>query len=501
VRVRRRRPVVDAWGTIGLVGTIIRWLSLTLLAPTGVALIYGDSVRPYLLSLAIAFAAGLAMEHLTPSADQLGVREGFLLVTLAWLAAAAMGALPYLLSPNDQLHHPVDAYFESMSGFTTTGASVLTDIEAVPKSLLFWRSLTQWLGGMGIVVLAMAILPRLSVGGQQLMDVEAPGPESEKLTPRIAETARRLWILYVALSVLEVGALSAVGYGGLAPGMDLFQSVTHTFGTMSTGGFSPDARSMEPFGAEAQWIVTVFMLVASLNFALMYRSLRRPKLLPRDEETRTFLLIVLVATVIVAAEIWSYDRYGAEQAIRHGAFQVASIISTTGFASTDFALWTPLPLVILIGLMFAGGCSGSTAGAIKAMRILLLNKVLRRELVLTVHPQAVVPIRLNDQVVNERTLRAIVGFVLIYLTAFVIGTVLILIDASRQGQTVSAFESISAAATTLGNVGPGVGFLGPMGSFNPFSDLSKIVMIALMWIGRLEVIPVMLVLSRIYWRP
>ena len=180
VRVRRRRPVVDVLGTIGLVGSILRWVSLTLLAPAAVAVYYGESVRPYLISLAIAFAVGYLLERLTPSADELGIREGFLLVTVAWLAAAAMGALPYLLSANPQLHHPVDAYFESMSGFTTTGASVLTDIEALPKSLLFWRSLTQWLGGMGIVVLAMAILPRLSVGGQQLMDVESPGPEAEK---------------------------------------------------------------------------------------------------------------------------------------------------------------------------------------------------------------------------------------------------------------------------------------------------------------------------------
>lgn len=501
VRVRRRRRVVDVLGTIGLVGSILRWVSLTLLAPAAVAVYYGESVRPYLISLAIAFAAGYLLERLTPSADEVGIREGFLLVTVAWLAAAAMGALPYLLSANPQLHHPVDAYFESMSGFTTTGASVLTDIEALPKSLLFWRSLTQWLGGMGIVVLAMAILPRLSVGGQQLMDVESPGPEAEKLTPRIAETARRLWILYVALSIAEVTALCAVGYGGLAHGMNLFEATTHTFGTMSTGGFSSRARSVEEFGAEAQWIITAFMLIASLNFALMFRSLRRPALLPRDEETRFFLLLVIVASTIVALEIGSYGRYGGADAIRHAAFQVASIVSTTGFASTDFALWTPLPLLILIVLMFAGGCSGSTAGAIKAMRVLLLNKVLRRELVLTVHPQAVVPIRLNGRVVNDRTLRAIVGFVLIYVVAFVIGTVLILIDASRGTHPVGAFEAISAAATTLGNVGPGVGFLGPMGSFDPFSTPSKLVMIALMWIGRLEVIPVMIVLSRTYWRP
>lgn len=493
--------MVDVWATVGLVGTIIRWLSVTLLAPTAVALYYGDSVRPFVLSLAIAFSVGLAVERLSPSADHLGVREGFLLVTVAWLAAAAMGSLPYLLASDPQLHNPVDAYFESMSGFTTTGASVLTDIGAVPKSVLFWRSMTQWLGGMGIVVLAMAILPRLSVGGQQLMDVESPGPEAEKLTPRIAETARRLWILYMALSVLEVALLCAVGYGGLSPGMGVFEAVTHTFATMSTGGFSPDPRSLEPFGSEAQWIVIAFMLIASLNFALMFRSLRRPALLPRDEETRVFFLIVAVATAIVAADIWGDTGYGPEASIRHAAFQVSSIISTTGFASTDFALWTPLPLVILVALMFAGGCSGSTAGAIKAMRVLLLNKVLRRELALTVHPQAVAPIRLNARVVDERTLRAVIGFVLIYLTAFVLGTILILIDASRTGHQVAAFEAISAAATTLGNVGPGVGFLGPMGSFDPFSIPSKIVMIALMWIGRLEVIPVMLMFSRTYWRP
>ena len=269
------------------------------------------------------FPAGTMMQRLTPDHRELGIREGFLVVTLTWLVAAAMGALPYIFSSEPQVDGIVDAYFESMSGFTTTGASVLTDIEALPRSLLIWRSLTQWLGGIGFVVLALAVLPKLAVGGQQLMDVEAPGPETEKLTPRIAETARRLWVVYLGLTAAELAILLAIGYGGLSPQMDFFNALAHTFATISTGGFSPNARSVEPFGAEAQWVISVFMLLGAVNFALMFRAVRRPRVLRHDEELRVFLLVIAAATALVAVELLTYDDMGLHDAIRHAAFQVA----------------------------------------------------------------------------------------------------------------------------------------------------------------------------------
>jgi trk system potassium uptake protein len=497
-----RAPLVDLRATASVLGTITRYVSLTLLVPAGVALAYDEPVAPFVIPLVGAFVAGLAVERLTGKTADVGTREAFLVVSVTWLLVAALGCLPYLITSNPQLHHPVDAYFESMSGFTTTGASTLTDIEAMPQSILFWRGLTQWLGGMGIVVLALAVLPRLRVGGQQLFEHEAPGPELEKLTPSVRETARRLWLVYVFFSALQVLLLVLVSQGALGGGMNLFDAVTHMFGTMSTGGFSPETESLGAFGASAQWVVALFMVLAGCNFALLYRALRgRPIVLALDEELRAYLAIVGAATAIVAVALFATESYGVEETIRHAAFQVASIITTTGFASVDFAPWASLALFTLILLMFIGGCSGSTAGSIKVMRIVVLSRLLRREVTLTVHPQAVIPLRLNGRVVDERTLRAIVAFVVIYVGVFALGSLGILLEGVRTNVELSPFEAISAAATTLGNIGPGVGFLGPYGSFDPFSYPSKVLMTALMWLGRLEIIPVLVVLSRTYWRP
>jgi trk system potassium uptake protein len=497
-----RAPLVDLRAAASVLGTITRYVSLTLLVPAGVAVVYDEPVTPFVAPLVGAFFAGLAVERLTGETAEVGTREAFLVVSATWLVVAVIGCVPYLLTSNPQLHNPVDAYFESMSGFTTTGASVLTDIEAMPRSILFWRGMSQWLGGMGIVVLALAILPRLRVGGQQLMEHEAPGPELEKLTPSVRETARRLWLVYVIFSALEVVALVLVSQGAFGGGMDVYDAVTHTFTTMSTGGFSPETESLGAFGASAQWVVALFMVLAGVNFALLYRALRgRPLTLALDEELRAYLAIIAAATAIVAVALFARESYGVEETIRHAAFQVASVITTTGFASVDFAAWAPLALLTLIMLMFIGGCSGSTAGSIKVMRMVVLTRLLHREVTLTVHPQAVIPLRLNGRVLDERTMRAIVAFVVIYVGVFALGSLGILLEGVRTDVNLSPFEAISAAATTLGNIGPGVGFLGPYGSFDPFSYPSKVLMTALMWVGRLEIIPVLVVLSRTYWRP
>ena len=499
---RPRRVGVDLRGALGLVGTLTKYLSVAVLFPTALAIGYGEPFWPFLAAGAIMALVGLGLERVGRDAAPIGFREGFFVVAVTWLAAATLGALPYLLSGEPQLDRPVDAYFEAMSGFTTTGASVLTDIAALDRSLLMWRQFTQWLGGMGIIVLALAVLPRLRVGGRQLLESEMPGPEVDQLADRIRSTAQRLWLLYVALTAAQALILAVFGWTGIDDRMDLFNAVAHAFTTLPTGGFSPEPRSVEPFAAASQWVIVVFMVLAGMNFALLFRLFvrRKGRAVVRDEEARLYLTILALMSVLLAVGLWEAGVQIGEAAFRHGTFQVVSMMTTTGYASTDFIAWPAFALMIVIGVMFVGGSAGSTGGAIKVVRHLLLGKVLRRELRQTLHPEVVMPIRLNGVVVDERTLRAITAFILLYVGLFVVGAGLIAVDAAFQGPDVSAYDAIAAAATTLGNVGPGLGLAGPMGSFEPYSDFSTIVMTALMWLGRLEVLPVVVLLTRGYWR-
>jgi trk system potassium uptake protein TrkH len=500
--VRRETIGVDVAAALNLTGLLLKYLGLTPLFPAAVAVGYGESPWPFLLAAAIASGAGLGVERATHGKEQVGTREGFLVVALTWLVAAGVGCLPYLFESEAQLGGVVDAYFEAMSGFTTTGATVVVDLEALPRGLLMWRQFTQWLGGMGIIVLALAVLPRLRVGGRQLFETEAPGPEAEPFTASIRQTARRLWVLYVLLTAVLTGLLALYGIAGLDERMDLYRAVAHAFTTLPTGGFGTEARSFEPFGAASQWTVTLFMLLAGANFALMYAAFvrRRGRVLLRDEELRLYVAIALASTIVLAAHLATENVLEGEAAARHAAFQVVSVMTTTGSASADFATWPVLAAVGLVGLMFIGGSAGSTAGSIKVVRHLLIGRILRRELDQTVHPEVVAPIRVNRVVVDERTVRAVIAFVLLYVGLFAVGTLALVVDAARVELDLSAFDAIAAAATTLGNVGPGLGFAGPMGSFEPFSDVSKGVMIALMWLGRLEIIPVVVLFTRRYWR-
>ncbi len=499
---RPRRVGVDLRGALGLVGTLTKYLSVAVLFPAALAIGYGEPFWPFLAAGAIMALVGLGLERVGRDAAPIGFREGFFVVAVTWLAAATLGALPYLLSGEPQLDRPVDAYFEAMSGFTTTGASVLTDIAALDRSLLMWRQFTQWVGGMGIIVLALAVLPRLRVGGRQLLESEMPGPEVDQLADRIRSTAQRLWLLYIALTAAQALILAVFGWTGIDDRMDLFNAVAHAFTTLPTGGFSPEPRSVEPFAAASQWVIVVFMVLAGMNFALLFRLFvrRKGRAVVRDEEARLYLTILALMSVLLAVGLWEAGVEIGEAAFRHGTFQVVSMMTTTGYASTDFIAWPAFALMIVIGVMFVGGSAGSTGGAIKVVRHLLLGKVLRRELRQTLHPEVVMPIRLNGVVVDERTLRAITAFILLYVGLFVVGAGLIAVDAAFQGPDVSAYDAIAAAATTLGNVGPGLGLAGPMGSFEPFSDFSTIVMTALMWLGRLEIVPVVVLLTRGYWR-
>lgn len=510
---------IDLRASLFLIASIIKWVGLTLLLPIAVALIYRESVLPFLIPFLLAVGIGFGVELLTKTEREIGVREGFLVVSLVWLLLSLFGGLPYVAA---RALSPIDAYFEAMSGFTTTGASVIRDIEAQTRSLLFWRGFTQWLGGMGIVVLAVAILPKLAVGGAQLMDLEAPGPgRLERLTPRIRDTARRLWIIYLGLTILEILLLLATGMGG-------YDAVTHTFTTLSTGGFSPKAQSVAAFGATAQWIIILFMLLGGTNFNLLdrviepirsvVRALKAPasnryerlqaaiktpqgglKYLFRDEEFLFYLLIIAASTFVLLLAInKTYGPLG--ESLRASAFQVVSIMTTTGFASADFNAWSSTAKMILLVLMFVGGCTGSTGGSIKVIRSLLIFKLILREIRKVIHPQAVMPIRLSGRAVDEEVIKAIAVFAILYATIFAWGSVLILLDAARVGMHVEILDGVSAVAATLGNVGPGFGIVGPMGSYADFPATSKILLIFFMWVGRLEIFPVIVLLAKSYWR-
>jgi trk system potassium uptake protein TrkH len=499
---RNLRLAIDVRAVVNLVGMLGKYLGVTALFPIPIAAWHGEPVWPFVATAIVTSGLGFAMERLTSgAAARVNVREGFLVISATWLLAAGFASLPYLFAGGDQLGHPIDAYFEGMSGFTTTGATVVTDYEALSRSVDMWRQFTQWLGGMGIIVLAIAVLPRLRIGGRQLMESELPGPEMVPLGERITRTARLLWVLYAALTAAEALALASVGWLGIDKRMTEFEALAHAFTTMPTGGFSTRARSIEVFSATSQWIIVLFMILAGTNFALMYKGFvqRRPRAF-RDEEFGLYLALITVASVALTVQIWAYGIAEGEAAIRAGVFQTVSIITTTGYANTDFALWPALALLSLFALMFVGGSAGSTGGSIKVVRHLLMGKILRRELDQTVSPELVMPIRLNGTSIDERTLRTIATFILLYVGAWAVGASVIAVDAAVTGIGLAPLDALATSATALGNVGPAFGVTGPMGSFAPLGDVSKITLIALMWMGRLEIVPVLVLVTRHYWR-
>jgi trk system potassium uptake protein TrkH len=501
----RRIMGVDVGAALNLVGALLKYFSLAFLFPIALALGHSETPWPFVAAGAITAGLGLGLERFTQGKEHVGVREGFLVISLTWLLAAGAVALPYLFSGESQLDRPVDALFEGMSGMTTSGATILTDYAAVDRSMMIWRQFSQWVGGMGIVVLALAVLPRLRVGGRQLMEHETPGPDLEALTASIRDTARRLWMLYVSLTVVLALVLAILGLTGVDERMGLYEAVAYAFSTLPTGGFGTDPRSVEPFAAASQWVIALFMVIGGINFALLYRAFvrRHPATIFRDNELRLYLSLLAIASATVAVLIWDAGLHEGEEAIRHAVFQTVSILTTTGLASTDYSLWTavaPAAVIVLVALMFSGASAGSTSGSVKVARHLVIGRVLRRELDQTVHPEYVAPIRINRFPIEERIVRAVIAFVLLYIGIFVVAALLLLLDAHRVDLELTPFEALATSASALGNVGPAIGFAGPMGSFAPFSDLSKGLLIVLMWIGRLEIVPVAVLLTRAYWR-
>jgi trk system potassium uptake protein TrkH len=504
--LRSGRLGVDVASALDLVGGVLTWVGVAFVVPAGVAVGYREPFWPFLAAGALTACVGLALDRLTAAGkrEQVGPREGFLVVALTWLLVPAFGCLPFLLAGVDQLSNPINAYFEAVSGFTATGATVLVDIEALDRSMLFWRQFSHWLGGMGIIVLAVAVLPRLRVGGRQLLQSELAGPtELERLTSTIRETARRLWVLYVGLTAVAVLVLAGLGWTGVDEAMTPFEAFAHAFSALALGGFSTQNESVAAFGVAVQWTLVALMLLAGINFLRLYRILvqRHPGAVARDEELRLYLVLLAAGSALIAIELLAGGFVEGEGALRSAIFQAVSIMTTTGFATDDYTQWGALATLTLLALMFVGASAGSTGGSIKVVRHLLVAKAVRRELHQTVHREAVVPIRLSGGIVDERALRSASTFIVLYVGVFALGAIGLVVDAWRVDADVAAFEAIGAAAACLGNVGPAFGFAGPFGSYEPFSDLSTGILAVLMWLGRLEIIPVAVLLMRSYWRP
>ncbi len=419
--------------------------------------------------------------------SQPSFKDGFLFVVGGWGMVALIGALPFYLSGT--IPSFCDAYFEAISGFTTTGASILTEVQSLPRAILYWRSLTHWLGGMGIVVLTVAILPLLGVGGLQLVKAEAPGPTVDKITPRIAETAKYLWYIYLGMTVIETLLLM----GG---GMGFFNALTHTFGTVATGGFSTMNASVAHFdSAYIDWVITFFMVAAGMNFVLHFRLLTgNVKILFSNTELKAYLLIFVFATLMIAYKLNLEVYPGFFEALRYAAFQVASILTTTGYVTADYETWPYMAQAVLFLLMFVGGCSGSTGGGIKVIRIVTLFKQAVNEMRYLIHPKGVFPLRFSGQVVRKNIVYAISGFFFLYITILLLVTFVV----SLAG--VDLLSAISTALATIGNIGPGFGVVGPTKHYAQFPDFVKWVLSFAMMAGRLELYTVLVLFTPMFWR-
>ncbi len=476
--------------TLHLVGILIFFLGLTMAFPLLFGLYYEDeSVAPLLKSIAVTLGSGLILYFVFRSArgETMSHREGMGVVAIGWTAAGFFGALPCYWGGVFSTF--ADAFFESISGFTTTGASVLINIEIVPRGLLLWRSLTHWIGGMGIIVLSLAILPLLGVGGMQLYKAEVPGPVPDKLKPRIKDTALVLWKVYVLLSVAEAVLL-------MLGGMDLFEALCHTFGTMATGGFSTRNASIGSYHSPyIDTVVILFMLFAGVNFSLHYQCLKGDlRAFWRNPEFRFFMGAVVLFVLVVSSNVYRTVYHTCSDAIRFGAFQVVSIITTTGYTTADFEKWPSLSQNILLFCMFLGACAGSTGGGMKCMRIMLLLKHSYKQLFSLIHPHAVTQVKLAGRPISNEVLHSIWGYFMLYLGLFILCSFLL------AAMGVDVVTSFAAAAATVGNIGPGLGLVGPTDNYAHIPILGKWLLILCMLLGRLEIYTVLLLFVPEFWR-
>ncbi|MFP4048591.1 MAG: TrkH family potassium uptake protein [Desulfovermiculus sp.] len=473
-----------------IVGLIILFVGLTMLLPLGFSLVAKEEAAVSFLQailLSIVCGGGLFLVSRAEKGHTVTHREGMCIVTLGWIGAGLFGSLPFYLSGSIPAF--TDCVFETFSGFTTTGSTILEDIESLPSGILLWRSLTQWLGGMGIVLLSLAILPFLGVGGMQLYKAEVPGPSPDKLRPRVRDTAKLLWQVYLLLSALQFLFL-------LAGGMSFYDSLCHTFTTMPTGGFSPKGASIGHYDSVYfDLVITFFMFMAGVNFALHFQLLRRnPSAWWRSPEFRFYLLVTLAVTLIVTWCIYGSVYSSLGQALRYALFQVVSIFTTTGYGTADYELWGPLAQFLLLLCMIVGGSAGSTAGGVKCMRVIILIKQAQRELMRLVHPRAVVPVRLGGTIVSDEIVNGVVGFFLLYLLLAALSMCFL------AALGVDILTSIGAVIACISNIGPGLGQVGPTDHFGHLPVTAKWILSFCMLLGRLEIYTVIVLLYKEFWK-
>lgn len=462
---------------------------VAMMLPLMVALFYrGYDLNAFMISSAITIASGaFILVFARQAAKDIGKREGFIIVSFVWILFSFFGSLPYVIS--GAIPNFTNAFFETISGFTTTGSSVLDNIEELPHGILFWRSLTQWLGGMGIIVLSLAILPVFGIGGMQLYVAEVPGPTPDKISPRIRQTAKTLWIIYLGFTLTET-VLLWIG------GMSFFDAVCHSLTTMATGGFSTKQASIAHWNSPfIQYVITFFMFIAGTNFTLSYLALKgKFRLAFKDEEFRYYTLFVLGFTLLIFAGLSISTSLGIEQAFRDSLFQVVSIITTTGFATADYLTWQPILTILIFALFFFGGSAGSTGGGIKIMRMVLLLKNSYYELRRMLHPNAVIPVRFNKHTVDSKIITNVLAFFMLYFIIFAFSTIIFtLIDPDME-------SSMGAVATCLGNIGPGLGNVGPAETFMHIKPIGKWFLSFLMLLGRLELFTVLVLFSPSFWK-
>ncbi len=465
-----------------------------LVVPAAVAVIYEETVWRHYLGTALAALVVSAVLARTSGARgraevRLTRREGFVAVVLTWLTMVLLGALPFWISGS--MASFADAVFESASGYTTTGATILTDIESLPMAHLFQRSLAHWVGGMGIIVLSVAILPELAIGGMQLFTAESTGVATDKLAPRIVSTARRLWWVYLTLTVVLIGLL-------MAGGMDLFDATTHSFGTLATGGFSPKNASIGAYDSlYIESVITVFMLASGVSFALHYRLFARGQAGPllRSAEVRLYLAIFVAFTIVITANLLSTGTYESMGlAVRDATFQTAAIITTTGYGTADFDAWPDLCRFLLVLLMFLGGCAGSTAGGVKVVRLMLVYRHATVELKKLLNPAIVHPVTIGRRAVSDATIQGILGFFLLYIITTVAASVLVLATG------VDLVTGVTAVISAMNSIGPGLGLVGPTANYSALPDACKWILSICMIVGRLEIYTVFVLFSSHFWR-
>ncbi len=475
-----------------VIGFLLIVLSAFMLIPLCVAWAYEEeSIRGFLISVAMSALMGAILLMIYRGKGEVHKREGYLIVSLGWLALSLSAALPYFVSGVVETYS--SAFFESASGLTTTGASVFSDIESLPKGILVWRSLTQWIGGMGIIVLSVAIFPLLGIGGVELFVAEAPGPSSDKLHPKIKETAKRLWLIYLGLTL----ALCSILY--FMSGMSFFDAINHALTTMSTGGFSTKNDSIAHFGPIVQYPIMLFMFIAGMNYTIIYFSLKgRFAKVWRSDEFKTYLFGVLALILIVGLSVWKMTDQSFESSMRDAGFQIISLMTTTGYISADYTSWNSGLTILFFMLLFIGACAGSTSGGIKIIRHVVLFKNSLLEFKRLLHPRAIIRTKIDGQVVHGKIITHILVFLISFLGLFILGSIIMSPIVSHMEQPL--LTAMGSVATSLGNVGPAIGSVGPVDNFAAIPELGKVILSIFMIIGRLELFTVLIIFTPYFWR-